>query len=212
MEKPTIESIHKVMDKLGMMVFKAPFSVTLGGVRTNDNKANTFNDWLFASYWDDKGKLHSVVLSGTTDAGFTYRLKPMNKNGTAIIQHDVQHRGVYQYQNPPVNNPQLKRDKKPIQLGHNGKEAFRQIKDMKYWRDNNKDEVLDFYGKEEISNSSTNGHNMGTLGKDVNNWSAGCWGSVEKNMAILYNIAKIQISKGLGDIFSFAMLHEKSFK
>jgi len=86
-----------------MKVFTQPFSITEGGIRTNDNKANTFNDWLFSSYFDRKGVLHSVIVPGTVDAGLTYRVKPMNKKGTAIIQHGVQHMGVYQYQNPDQN-------------------------------------------------------------------------------------------------------------
>lgn len=196
------------MVEKGMTVFKEPFSVTLGGIRTKDNKANTPNDWLFASYYDDKGVLHSIIETGTVDAGITYRLDPMNKKGTAIIKHGIQHRGVYQYQNPAVNKGQL---------GHNGKEAFRQIKDMDYWRDNDKNAWIgDQTGRyeqmpSERSISYTNGHDMGKLGKTVDNWSAGCWGSTEKIMDKFYAYAKIQVSGGQGDKFSFAMLHESYF-
>lgn len=203
MNNPTIERIHEVMREQGMSVFEVPFSVTLGGIRTLDNKANTFNDFLFGSYFDETGKIQSVIVSGTTDAGKTYRIKPMNPKGTAIIQHGVQHRGVYQYQNPKVNNKQH---------GHHGQEAFVQIKDMKYWRDNNKNEILEWKDMpEEISTSATNGHDMGTLGKNVDNWSAGCWGSTQLNMDKLYLMAKIQIQHKLGDKFSFAMLLESMF-
>lgn len=202
MKKPTIQKIHEVMRKQGMTVFTDPFSVTLGGIRTNDNKANTFNDWLFASYWDDKGKLHEVIVPGTVDAGVTARLKPSNPKGTAIIQHGVQHRGVYQLQNPRVN---------PSERGHKGKEAFRQIKPMKLWRDNDRDGVLEFGKNEETSLSFTNGHDMGTRGINVDNWSEGCWGSTERNMQLLYDMGWQQFNNGLGRIFSFAMLHESMF-
>lgn len=202
MERPTIEKIHEVMKKSDMVVFDTPFSVTLGGIRTKDNKANTFNDWLFASLFTKDGGLMSVVVEGTTDAGLYYRENPINKDGTAIIQHGVQHRGVYMYQNPNLNR---------AQLGHRGQEAFRQIDKMKYWRDADRDKYLDFDGEEQEENFYTNGHDMGSLGKNVNKWSAGCWGATEENMETLFAMAKLQINAGLRDRFSFAMLHENMF-
>lgn len=202
MEKPKIETIHQVMKKAGMKVFTAPFSVTLGGIRTKDNKSNKFNDFLFASYFTADGTLNSVVLDGTTDAGLYYREHPMNISGTAIIQHGVQHIGAYQYQNPKEDSSQQ---------GHKGKEAFRQIADMIYWRDVDRDAYLEFDGPVEIGNNSTNGHDMGTTGNNVDTWSAGCWGGPEDRMDLLYAMAKIQKAHGLGDKFSYAMLFENMF-
>lgn len=202
MNKPTIEKIHEVMVKAGMVVFTTPYSVTLGGIRTKDNSSNKFNDWLFASFYDHKGDLYSIIEAGTTDAGLYYRENPINIKGTAIIQHGVQHRGVYQYQNPK-DNPDLP--------GHKGKEAFRQIKDMKYWRDADRDIYLEFDGEEEVGNNSTNGHDMGTTGNNVDKWSAGCWGAPEETMDLLYAMARDQIKNGLGDKLSYAMLHENMF-
>jgi hypothetical protein len=202
MKKPTIEQIHEVMRKHKMIVFTRPFDVTLGGIRTKDNVANTFNDWLFASYWNDKKELVSVVIPGTTDAGLTARLKPTNPKGVVIIQHGIQHRGVYRLENPKIV---------PSERGHKGKEAFRQIKPMKYWRDNDRDNILETGANEEFTLSLTNGHDMGTKGMQVNNWSEGCWGSTENNMKLLYNIGWIQFNNGLVRVFSFAMLHENMF-
>lgn len=202
MKKPSIEKIHEVMRSNGMTVFSQPFSVTLGGIRTKDNIANTFNDWLFASYFDEQGKINAVIVPGTTDAGLTARLKPTNPKGTCIIKHGIQHRGVYMLQNP---------SKFEDDRGHKGKEAFRQIKPMKYWRDNDRDKILETGSLEETTLSFTNGHDMGTLGKEVNNWSEGCWGSTEKNMQLLYDMGWLQFEKGLGRHFSFAMLHENMF-
>ena len=202
MDRPTIETIHKVMRSNNMAVFSKPYDVTLGGIRTKDNKANTFNDWLYASMFLSNGGIFSVIVEGTTDAGLYYRENPMHVDGTAIIQHGVQHRGAYQYQNPQLNNGQR---------GHRGQEAFRQINPMKYWRDANRDEYLDFDGETQEANYATNGHDMGTLGKEVNKWSAGCWGSTQNNMDLLYVVALYQIQGGHGDKFSFAMLHENMF-
>lgn len=204
MNKPSIERIHEVMKEKGMVVFTKPYDVTMGGIRTKDNKSNEFNDWLFMSMFTEGGGIISVVAEGTTDAGLYYRLNPLNIEGTAIIQHGVQHRGVYQYQNPATH---------PDQRGHRGKEAFRQIKDMKYWRDADRDEYLEFGGKEFVDNFATNGHDMGKLGVKgkVNKWSAGCWGSEEEIMELFYELAHLQIAHDNGDKFSYALLHEDMF-
>jgi len=202
MNRPTIEEIHKVMKSAEMKVFTTPLSITLGGIRTKDNLSNKFNDWLFASFFTKDGGIESLILPGTTDAGLYYRMNPLNIDGTAIIKHGIQHRGAYQYQNPKVNEDQR---------GHRGKEAFRQIKNMDYWRDNDRDEYLEFEGEEFTDNFATNGHDMGTAGNNVGKWSAGCWGSTEGNMEMLYLIAKKQMEAGLGDKFSYAMLHENMF-
>jgi len=204
MKKPSIEEIHKVMTANNMVVFTKPFDVTLGGIRTKENDSNEFNDWLFMSMFTDGGGIISVIAEGTTDAGLYYRLNPLNVDGTAIIKHGVQHRGAYQYQNPSKNSDQR---------GHRGKEAFRQIKDMDYWRDADRDKYLEFDGKEFTDNFATNGHDMGRLGSkgEVNKWSAGCWGSEEEIMDLFYEMAMIQDAHGNGDKFSFAMLHEDMF-
>lgn len=201
MKTPTIELIHKAMMLQGMTVFTQPYSVTLGGVRSNDAVSNKFNDWLFASYFDKSGKLHSAIVSGTVDPGLSSRLKPSNPKGVAIIQHGIQHRGVYEYQNPAIDK---------TLRGHKGQEAFRQVKPMKLWRDKNKDSKIDYGLHEELSTSYTNGHNMGVIGNDVNGWSEGCWGSTVNNMRKLYDFAIIQDKNGLGKTFSFALLHQDS--
>lgn len=196
MKRPTIEKIHQVMKAQGMKVFTTPFDCTLGWIRTKDNKSNKFNDWLFMSYPMKSGGICSVVLAGTTDAGLYYRLNPINVDGTAIIQHGKQFRGVYTYMEKG---------------GHKGQEAFRQTKDIWYWRDNDRNEYINFDGEEEFKNNHTNGHDMGKVGNEVNKWSAGCWGSEVTNMDQLYLMAKVQKAHGLGDKFSLAALHENMF-
>jgi len=133
---------------------------------------------------------------GTTDAGLYYRMNPMRIEGTAIIQHGIQHIGAYTYMEVG---------------GHKGQEAFRQTEDMLYWRDANRDVYLNFTGKTIRANNNTNGHDMGDAGNLVNNWSAGCWGAIRKVMDKFYLLAKLQIAKGIGAKFSFALLHEDNF-
>lgn len=202
MNKPTIEQIKNAMNRAGMVFFTAPYSVTLGAIRTKDNTANTFNDWLFAHFYGKDGKSVFAIVPGTTDAGLYYRLNPMNVEGTAIIQHGKQYRGAFQLQDPKKN---------PEQRGHRGQKAFRQIKPLDYWRDADRDKYLDFEGETQTDIFFTNGHYMGTRGVTVDKWSAGCWGSIEKYMNQLFAVCEGQISAGLGDVFSFALLHENDF-
>lgn len=196
MIKPTIEQIHQVMHDSGMKVFKRPFDVTLGGIRTKDNASNKFNDWQFASLFTKDGGIMSIVIEGTTDAGLYYREHPMHIDGTCIIQHGIQHRGAFTYMEVG---------------GHRGQEAFRQTGKMAYWRDANRDKYLDFDGEIRHAIYNTNGHDMGTWGNNVGKWSAGCWGATNENMDLLYLIAKIQIAHGYGNKFSYALLHENMF-
>ena len=199
MDKPQVQEIICAIKQSGMKLFTSPFSVNLGGIRTSDNRSNKFNDWLFAFCWDKDGHIILSIVPGTTDAGLYYRQHPMNIEGTAIIKHGVQHRGAYQLQDP---------DKNEGQRGHRGQKAFRQIKPMEYWRDNDRDGYLDFDGVTQIENAHTNGHYMGTLGNNVGKFSAGCWGSIVKHMESLYDVAQLQIDNGLGDKYSYTLLNE----
>lgn len=202
MNKPTLAQIADVMRLNGMKVFTKPFDMTLGGVRTLDNKANSFNDWLFMLYHDESGKLCGIVEPGTTDAGLYYRNHPMNPGGTAIIASGFQTSGVYEYQNPPV-------DCKP---GHKGQEAFRLVKPIAMRRDPDRDNYLEEDGELFYENAATNGHDMGDVGVKVDTWSAGCWGSIRKTMDKFFALAKLQIKHGHGSRFSYAMLNEKMFQ
>ena len=185
--KPTIDQVIKGMEKIGATIFREPNSINLFAVRTNENEANTFNDWGGAFYWDDKGKRHDLIIPITTDAGVYYRLKPMNKLGTAILVHNKQYRSCYQL----------------MDKGHMGQKAFKQIKPMDYWRDNDKDSKLETEGKIYTEIAATNFHYMGK-GNLVNNWSAGCQGASFENMNRLYAFVEVQSSR----VYSYTLLHE----
>ena len=185
--KPTIDQIIKGMETIGAVVFREPFSINLFGVRTNENEANTFNDWGGAFYWDEQGKRHDLIIPITTDAGVYYRLKPMNKLGTAILVHNKQYRSCYHL----------------LDNGHMKQKAFRQVLPMWYWRDNDKDAELDMQGKIYDEIAFTNFHYMGK-GVKVDNWSAGCQGASVANMNRLYAFVEVQKSR----IYSYTLLHE----
>ena len=194
--KPTFEQIIAATKKIGGVIFTSNYSVNFGGWRTADNSSNKFNDYLYAFYYLD-GKLIGEIIPASTDAGLYYRINPIKRIGTAIIVHDKQYRGVYQLQDPALD--------KSLR-GHKGRKAFRQIADMSYWRDSNRDIYLDFTGIIDVGIANTNVHYAGTLGNNVDKWSAGCPVAIEHELNKIFAIADVQISKGLGDIFSFTLL------
>tara|TARA_R110000782_G_C14612139_1_gene392256 strand:+ start:48 stop:638 length:591 start_codon:yes stop_codon:yes gene_type:complete len=196
MEAPNLLQIRNKFKELGFTVFSKPFDMNLGAIRTRDNASNKFNDYIFMFYMDDKGELKGHIDEGTTDAGMYYRLHPMNIKGTAIIQHGKQYRGSFTYMKFG---------------GHRGQEAFRQTGGVDYWRDPNRDKYLDFINPEHNKIYNTNGHDMGTIGENVNKWSAGCWGSTNSVMDYYYELAQLQIKHGHGNKFTFTLLHEDNF-
>ena len=193
------------MKEWEMEVFTTPYSVTLFNISSADIESNRFNDIIGAMYFDEHGQVRYEMVWGTTDPGLDPRLNPGNKKGIAMIQRGKQFKGAYQYQNPSVN---------PKQHGHKGREAFVQVGDISGTRDNSKSGGLNLGASDIIvfpASTKINGHDMGTLGADVNKWSEGCWGAPKDRMRKIYDIALIQIDHGLGDIFSLAMLHENMF-
>jgi hypothetical protein len=203
MGKFTLIDIEKALKNSDFLLFTRPYSVNLGGIRSADNRSGMFNDQLYAFYYTDSGNIEGVIVNGTTDAGTYYRNNPLNKEGTAILQHDKQYRGCYQLQDPELDSSLR---------GHKGRKAFRQIKNMDYWRDNNFDNVLDFTGPTHNEIAYTNHHYMGVAGNYVGKWSAGCQGTPESHQNLIYSIADKQIEKGLGDKFSYTLFHEHTIE
>lgn len=150
------EKILQAYKRLGYTILSKPYQTNIGGVRSNSNSSNSFDDIVFLFYSDLK-ETYFFAYQATTDPGSYYRLNPINPNGTAIIV-PKQHIGVYK-----------------VGL-HKGYTAMEQIKPMEYYRDNNKDNVLDMNIKTYTEIGKTNIHHASPTGKSelVNNWSAGC--------------------------------------
>ncbi|WP_375559069.1 hypothetical protein ACE193_15175 [Bernardetia sp. OM2101] len=140
-------------------VYTRPFELNIVGVRSPSLRPNKFDDIMVVFYYDDKGKLVYLKFPCTTDTG-TYWLKnPMMPQGTAIVQ-EGQYIDAYQ-------------------LGfHRGQyKALVQVKPVSIRRDNNRDDVLDFFaGKIYKDNIGANIHHASSNGttKFVDKYSAGC--------------------------------------
>lgn len=134
------------------------YNLNLVGIRTRDNRANTFNDRLAVAFRTVE-RPHLFVFDCTTDPGVYWREQPINLEGTAIVKPG-QYRGLWQ-------------------LGkHQGKyDALVQRGLVTVYRDNNKDAVLDMlYMPEERGHFGINCHRASAEGTSstVNRWSAGC--------------------------------------
>lgn len=120
----------KVMKKLGYAYFtNGDYNVNIIGVRNlfNGNvQTDAYNDALVLVY-KEKGKWVKKIWDATTDPGLKLLKAPSNIKGTAILVPG-QYRGVYK-----------------IDL-HSGKykALCQRLGDVKVYRDNNKDNRLDF--------------------------------------------------------------------
>lgn len=81
----TIDLIRAVCQRLGYKFFEhGDYNLNVIGIRTDDDKANTFNDFITLSF-KVQGEWRLYVFGVTTDPGLYYRLNPMNVQGTAIL-------------------------------------------------------------------------------------------------------------------------------
>lgn len=162
-DEVTVESVRSAYEHNGFKFYnEGPFDVNIFGIRSNGRESNKFDDMIGVIYQDDKLEWNLKKYNATTDPGRTYLLSPLNKSGTAILVPG-QYKGSHM-----------------IGL-HQGKyEALRQKGNLKLYRDNNKDNILDF-NEDSIIEGNDFGINIhratakdGLESVQVDSWSAGC--------------------------------------
>jgi hypothetical protein len=189
---PTMEQLESAFIRLGYTWFnEGNYNLNLVGVRTRDNSANTFNDWLCVAFYAD-GRPHLFCFEATTDPGLYWRENPLNIDGTAIVKPG-QYRGLWQ-------------------LGlHQGRyQALVQKGPVQVYRDNNLDTVLDVSGPVQQGFFGINLHRATAHGesKQVDKWSAGC--QVLANTAdfgLLLSLCQ-QARNRYGNGFTYTLLEE----
>jgi hypothetical protein len=135
-------------------------NVNIIGVRSNQEKANEFDDGLLLIYRDDDKDwiVHSYQI--TTDVGIRYLKTPINEDGAAILVPG-QYRGVYKVAKH--------RGKYDALCQKNGK--------VKVWRDDDRDKILDMDDSTiQEGYFGINIHRAAVVGETerVNGYSAGC--------------------------------------
>jgi len=165
------------------------FNINIVGVRTDDNTANSFNDWMII-FWKYGGWWNNMTFPISADPGTYWRENPMNVKGTAILKPG-QYSGMWQ-----VGKHQGKYD------------ALVQRKPCTVYRDNNKDNVLDTNSSTDSGLFAINHHKAGKNSTQVDKWSAGC--QVQPNEDLFDIEMRIfkQAAENWGNSFTYTLIHQ----
>ena len=161
MNHRNVDEIRSVMESKDYSFFeKGIYNLNIIGERTMNEETNEFDDTLHVVYREKEGgELISRTFQITTDPGKYWLKHPMNKDGCAIVVPN-QYRGLWA-------------------IGkHQGKyEALRQVGMIKVYRDDDRDNELDFDPttiKEGRYGINCHRSNPYTESYYVDKWSAGC--------------------------------------
>lgn len=189
----TYDIIKNVVIKKGYKFFTAEMDMNFIGIRSKNYIADNYDDF-FCMLWIEDGKKRCWINDKfTTDPGIYYlQKKLLNANGCAIMVPG-QYRGYWK-------------------LGfHNGYEAFQQVTKADFYRDRNRDNILD--GDASTIEHSIIGANMhhGYDSKNVSANSAGC--QVHKHDEDLNYVIK-EFKRTIpyhGDRVTYTLLTENDF-
>jgi len=193
------EQIETALKSKGYVWFEDPsnkgFDVNIVGVRnssTGDKVTNVFDDYLTVSY-KENGEWKFHIWSATTDPGTKGVMQYGNKAGVARLV-EGQYRGSH-----------------TIRL-HQGKyEALGQAKNVKVFRDPNKDMKYD-ENKIDEGLFGINIHKAGANSTFVENWSEGC--QVFKKSADFEEFMKIcRKARAIhGNSFTYTLIESTDIK
>jgi len=179
------------------------YDLNIGGIRSNDLTADTFND-LFFVVWKAAGDWNMIQTPCTTDPGVYYRQNPLNVRGTAIMRPG-QYRSAYQ-------------------LGfHRGKyRALTQAAPIEFWRvqpdfwqrlDAGEVSYIDMHEWDKAV-IGANIHRASELRRSVRigKWSAACQVIPDPDVFdLIISLAQRQVEHGHGTTFTYTLFTEASF-
>jgi hypothetical protein len=122
----TPDKIVEVFKKKNYILFEDPYRLNLFGIRNKETQSNTFNDLIGMVYKDYGGSWNTHLYMATTDPGKYWLQNPMNVNGTAIVVPG-QYIDVFTF---GTHKSTYK--------------CLVQCAKIKVYRDNDKDDILDF--------------------------------------------------------------------
>jgi hypothetical protein len=190
LKQDAIQLIIEAQNAANYPVFKGKdYNLTIGGYRSNQLNtvvSDMFDDvmwWLYPL----NGTFELHLFEATTDPGKYFLEKPMNKYGTAILKEGFykhlwgvgKHRGDY--------------------------EAYCQINPATYWRDADRDDVMETQNLSKGVIGANCHHSYGEPNL-VGNRSAGCqviWR--RKDWAKAIELRDKQVAAGLGSKFSYSL-------
>ena len=136
-----------------------PFDLNIFGVRSSSTIPNAFDDIIGVVYRTPSSEWQLEYWPATTDPGLYYLEVPMRVEGTAILVPG-QYRGVYKLD--------YHRGKYLALCQRNGR--------VKVYRDDNRDDVLNWTGEVSSGMYGINIHRASARGTSttIDKWSAGC--------------------------------------
>ena len=160
LKKSEIRTLLGVLKSKGYRIYSKPYELNIVGRRTDNTKANSFDDFIYIFYKNNDDDWEGYKAKATTDAGTYWLEKPMQSKGTALLKG-----GQYV-------------DTYKIDL-HNGKyyALTQRLNPVVVIRDYDRNNVLDFNnGKEETGMFGINIHRASLVGttKFIDKYSAGC--------------------------------------
>lgn len=169
---------------------KGDYNINIIFERTSDEYSNMFTDKLHIAYREN-GVPKVVTIRATTKPGLKGSiLNPITVGGvtgTAVIIPN-QYRSAYRYVDINIGNMDFITSNYPFfyKQGHKQTPYFQQIKGLNYWRDFDKDLVIDEVQEQDNKLFGTHIHSMG---EPINNWSLGCMGFSLPDM--IYTVSPI---------------------
>ncbi len=198
------EQLKYSCELLGYKWYNGAYNLNCIWERTNNIITNKFTDFLHICYDSNETKGLIFTIPATTKPGLKGSiLEPVTVNGitgTAIIQPG-QYLSAWEFRDT-------------------GKEFseypyFRQIAGINYWRDFDKDNVIDEVQPQLNKIFGTHWHRMSqnnTYGSGlVNNWSLGCMGSPEPEFEKILPLIREGVKK-YGNKFTGTIIESKNIK
>lgn len=194
--------LKKAIENKGYIFFdKGDYNLNIIFNRTNETFTDFFTDKCYVAYKENS--VEKVLEQPcSTKAGLYYVKNPITYQGVtgvAVVMPN-QYRGVYQLVDDYItwlNYP-----------------FFRQIKPMNYWRDFDKDTLLEHVQPQMEQIFGTHFHrgsNPGVTGQHIYNWSAGCIIMEEPYFKNVVELAR-KATKLYGNKFSITILEEKDLE
>lgn len=191
------DAIKEVYQRKGYKFYIGEYSINIFGIRSNNRKAGMYDDVLGYAIITN-GKPEIFIAQGTTDPGIPYLENPQSTKGCAILVAG-QYRGAYTVGWHGNNNPNFRH------------KALIQCAPMKVYRDNDKDEILDFDAatiQEGIFGINIHRGSKALTSSEIGKYSAGC--QVFKSAAVFEDFMKVvEKSAGMyGNKFTYTLFNE----
>lgn len=195
----TYQDVKKAVTDRGYRWFEKELSLNLVWERTSEQITDRFTDFLHVC-WMENGE-QILTIPATTKAGmygaFASPITYGGITGTAVIMPG-QYPGAWQFVDSYT--------------GFTHYPYFAQVGPMNYWRDGDKDNVIDHVQEQDQKNFSTCGHRMtnngvkdGVIDSPGAVWSLGCMGAPEPEWRKILDLVRRSV-KIYGNKFTVTLI------